>query len=465
MPAGSAGASAAAPAAGARARRSARDATAASLGRTSGRMSRLLRLGAGETIAGRVARRLAPTLPAALAGRLADGVVVVSGTNGKTTTAAMIEAIARAHGIACVTNRSGSNMPAGIIGALLSSDGARLGVFEVDEMALPALVPVLRPRVLVITNVFRDQLDRFGEPETVVGLFAEASAILGPRAQIVLNGDDPNLAGVSWAREARSYGVRLPCQDDPHGGGEPELCPACGETLVAETRTFAHLGVFRCSRCGWRSPAPDFVGHIVERDGLASIGLELGGTTVTVAVGGAYNAYNVVAAVAASDALGFDRGETLRCLSRFRPRFGRLERMCVDGCRVLIALAKNPAGANAILSELGCNRWGAIVIAVNDLAADGRDVSWIWDVEFELLAGLRLPVIAAGRRADEVALRLRYAGIAAARCETSPAAAVKAAARLAGGSEVSVLATYTAMLDLRRSVLGRSKAVLDAPDG
>jgi UDP-N-acetylmuramyl tripeptide synthase len=428
-------------------------------------MSRLLRLGAGETIAGRVTRRLAPSLPESLASGLADGVIVVSGTNGKTTTSAMIEAIARAHGIACVTNRSGSNMPAGIAGALLFSGGARLGVFEVDEMALPAVIRMLQPRVVVLTNVFRDQLDRFGEPETVAGLFATASALLGARARIVLNGDDPNLAGVPWPREATFYGVRLPSGDDPHGGGEPELCPACGGALVAETRTFAHLGVFRCSRCEWRSPPPDLVGRIVERDGLASIGLEVGGTTFTVAAGGAYNAYNAVAAIAAADALGFDRDKTIGALSRFRPRFGRLERMRVGDCSVLLALAKNPAGANAILSELGSGGSGAIVIAVNDLAADGRDVSWIWDVEFELLAGLSVPVIAAGTRADEVALRLRYAGIPVALSESSPAAAVKAAARLAGGSDVSMLATYTAMLDLRRSVLGRTKAVVDAPDG
>jgi UDP-N-acetylmuramoyl-L-alanyl-D-glutamate--2,6-diaminopimelate ligase len=194
---------------------------------------------------------------------------------------------------------------------------------------------------------------------------------------------------------------------------------------------------------------------------LTGASLEVDGTPAAVGLGGLYNAYNAAAAITTADVLGIARSSSLSALTSFRPRFGRQERMLVDGVEALIVLAKNPAGANAILAELGPGDFGAIVVALNDLAADGRDVSWIYDVDYELLRGVGAPTIAAGRRARDIAIRLRYAGATPLGAYRDPARAVRAAVALGHGG-VLVLATYTAMLELRRSFTGgRGASVAD----
>jgi UDP-N-acetylmuramyl tripeptide synthase len=434
--------------------------------------SRGLRLGGGTSLPGLVIERLAPSFVERRAAALPSGVVVVSGTNGKTTTVAMIASILEGEGHTVITNSSGANLFRGVATALLDMpDRASVGVFEVDEGALPRLVPALRPSVLVLTNVFRDQLDRFGEPETVAGLMADAVGQLPAGSTVVANADDPLLwHSVRLARRL-GFGVRSGRTDSadapspPESGGEPEICPACGSGLRYRERTVAHLGASSCPRCGWSTAPPRFRADVRGPVRLGSMAIVIAGRGLLLPMGGLHNAYNAAAAVAAASAMGVPVGRAAHALEGFHAKFGRSEELELDGTPLRLVLMKNPAGAAALLQQVCAEpRVGSVVVAVSDRPADGRDISWIWDAPFERLAPTRVPVVAAGRRAAEVALRLKYAGIQPSATAREPLAALRTAVTAARGrGPVVVLATYSAMLDVRRAVLGsRSASVADA---
>ena len=441
------------------------DIVAFAVGRSVGACSRVLRLGAGETISGRVAVRISPDIASRMVSTFDGGIIVVSGTNGKTTTASMIRAVAESHGIACAGNRSGSNLLGGVVGGLLGAEApAALGVFEVDEAALPAVAPALGTTVLVLTNVFRDQLDRFGEPEAVVSLFRDTVAGLPAGATVIVNGDDPALARIGNDRRTVRFGARVDHYLKAQAGAEPELCPECASPLDPVVRTIAHLGTFRCSVCSWSNDHADVVADVLERRGLNSIALSLDDERFVLHAGGTHNAYNAAAAVAVGDILGLERHDVADALARFRPAFGRGETIVLDGIRVVLTLAKNPAGANAVLSELATSDVAALVLAINDRAADGRDVSWIWDMDPELIRTLEVPVVVSGRRASEAALMLRCGDVAVAgsRGRVAKAVELAAALRTTAGSIV-VVATYTAVLELRRAIIGGAAGAIAEP--
>jgi UDP-N-acetylmuramyl tripeptide synthase len=435
---------------------SARDGLAAALARTAGRVLRVTGAGAGSALPGLVVERASPGYLRRRAAALTDGIVAVSGTNGKTTTSSMLRAILRAEGIATVGNESGSNLKRGIASAMLDApDAARLGVLEIDEAALPALVPELRPRLVVLTNVFRDQLDRYGETETVANLLAAALRRLPSGAAVVANADDPLLWNA--AREFGAVGFGL----EPIAGAvgeradaEPETCPRCGARLEYLGRTIAHLGQVRCPACSWASTAPEFRGRVERQDGVSAITVEISGHEVALRLGGVHNAYNAVAAVAAASLLGVPVPRAAEALRSFAPRFGRAEEVRLDDRPAWILLMKNPAGAGVVIDEVVADaRIGAVVVAVSDNVADGRDISWIWDADFERLSAAGAPLVPAGRRAADVAVRLRYAGATPLPAQADPLAAMRSAmAACAPPSGVGVLATYTAMLDLRASL-------------
>jgi len=445
-----------------------RDVAAIALARATGTTSRALRLGAGETVSGRVAARVSPGLAPRLASAFPDGVVLVSGTNGKTTTAAMIRSIVEAAGRSCAGNRSGSNLFGGVVGGLVQGwADSDLGVFEVDEAALPHVVAATRPRGLLLTNVLRDQLDRFGEPERVTRLFADAVAALPPDAVVVSNADDPSLSDIAGGRRSVTFGAKV--QDEaaqaaigPLGGAEPELCPACASPLRAKARSIAHFGRFTCARCEWSSRDPVVDVIVEERRGLHGVVARVDGERLVLRVGGVHNAYNAAAAIAMTGALGVKRREAVEALSRFRPAFGRGETFRIGDRRVVLTLVKNPAGANSIIAELG--DVGAVVLAINDREADGRDVSWIWDIEVDLVRSRDVPVVTAGRRRAEASLLLHSAAVRVAASERRIDRAIELAATMGSpGAPVVVLATYTAMVEVRRSLLGGRTAALAAP--
>jgi UDP-N-acetylmuramyl tripeptide synthase len=399
---------------------------------------------------------------------LPDGSVVVSGTNGKTTTASMLQSILRAEGVTFVANRSGANLRGGVVSALLLAEPkARMGIFEVDEAAAPSVVADLRPRLLVLTNVFRDQLDRFGEPERVTAILRRAAEALPEGSTVIANADDPLL----WAalEGLRTVGFSVLGE----GGGvehaadaEPEACFRCGGDLRFERRTMANLGSARCDRCGWESGTGLYAATLVLRGGLEGSVVEICDELLTLPLGGIHNVYNAAAAIAAACELGISPSRAIAGLEAFSPRFGRAEYLMFEGKHIWLALVKNPVGASVIIREV-CqdDRIGAVVIAISDREADGRDVSWIWDADFERFCSLEVPVVVAGTRAADVAVRLKYAGRLPAEVQTAPLAAVRAAIdRCRPDGLVAVLATYTAMLDLREAVTGnRSTRVEDGP--
>ena len=430
-PAGTAtGTQPAAPAERVPARAAIADAIVATAARSCGRIVRTARLGAGPSLPGRLADRLGPGFLERRAAALPDGVIVVSGTNGKTTTAAMIHAMLRANGMEVVANQSGANMSGGVVGAFLDAPAdARIAVLEVDEGALPAITRRVRPRVLVLTNIFRDQLDRFAEPERVGALLASAVDSLPAGATVIANADDPVLWEAVRGASPVGFGLTGVADATAEGSaGEPSACPRCGSGLDHVYRTLAHLGSARCPTCGWRSARPSHAGRIVAEGGIRGLVLEEGGAVVTLPLGGVHNAYNAVAALATASAMGLPRGEAVAALERFQPRFGRSEDIEFAGRALWLGLIKNPAGTGAVLRSIARDpAVGAVVISINDRAADGRDVSWIWDAEFERLASSGIPLIPAGRRAEEMALRLKYAGASPGPAEREPLRAISSA--------------------------------------
>ena len=428
------------------------------LARGARRASRLTRSGAGTSAPGVVIQRLDPGFVSRRAARLDGGTVVVSGTNGKTTTAAMIASILRAERGEVVANESGSNLFRGVAAALaFAPSRARAGVFEVDEGALARVVPALRPRVLVLTNVFRDQLDRFGEPEIVARLLGDAARAMPPGSAVVANADDPLL----WdaVQDLGPIGYGIAAEERIAAGvsdAEPEVCPRCGGALDYERRTIAHLGAARCARCGWRSAEPAFLASVAGASSFERMSLEVRDARVELGLGGLHNAYNAAAAVAASSAFGIPVDRAAAGLHEFSARFGRTERLDLDGMRVWVLLMKNPAGASVVVRQVVTEpSVGAAILMVNDRSADGRDVSWIWDAEFEPLVRRGMPIVASGVRAADVAVRLKYAGGEPVAVEADARRALEAARSFVpAGRDVAVLATYTAMLDLRAAALG-----------
>ncbi len=436
-------------------------------------MSRLVGAGSGSSLPGRIVQSLSPGYLQRRADGLPFGSVVVSGTNGKTTTASMLRAILARRGLVVTGNDTGANLHSGVASALLwAPPHAEVGAFEVDEGALLEIVSLVRPRVLVLTNVFRDQLDRFGEPEHVADLLGRAARALPAGGIVVANADDHGLWRSVEDLGPVGFGVALPAGDPAwdrgQGGveGEPETCWTCGGALEFDHRTFAHLGAARCGRCGWAWTRPPFQGRVVG-GALEWTGFEIADTPVTLGIGGVHNVYNAAAAIAAAAALGIDPAESSAALKAYRPRFGRNELLELDGHRVFLALTKNPAGAKVTIDQVVSDpRVGAVVVSVNDRIADGRDISWIWDADFERLVERRLPVVASGRRAADVAVRLKYAGATPEPVEPDPLAAVRAAqAACPPDHFVAVLATYTAMLDVRRvGAGGRAHRLVDSGD-
>jgi UDP-N-acetylmuramyl tripeptide synthase len=436
-----------------------------------GKLARLAlqALGRGATaLPGIVALEVEPNVIASLSATLTHGTVCVSGTNGKTTTTRMLSDIVRATGWAPVHNRSGSNLDRGIAAALLADAtwGGELrgdiGVFEIDEASVPRVLTRLVPRVLVVTNLFRDQLDRYFEIDALARRIAEAIARLPDTTTLVLNADDPIVAYLGNAHRGPvlMFGV-----DDPAVGGtvpqaisDATRCPRCKQPLRYTRVILAHVGDWRCDHCGLERPRRDLAAAAV-RLGPNASELRLAGVVggaiddVVVPVPGLYNAYIALAALAAARALDIGLPTGIRALKGFKPAFGRLEIVEAEGRRLRLVLVKNPAGFNAAIGALlETDRRPRILGALNDRDADSRDVSWIWDADFEALAPRIEHATVTGLRGRDLALRLKYAGVPKDRVNVVDGwiPAMRAAIDATpAGDELVVIATYTAMLSLR----------------
>jgi UDP-N-acetylmuramyl tripeptide synthase len=436
--------------------------------RAVGRLSRLARRGGGTTFPGKLLWRLDPEAVDRLAGRLPLGSALVSATNGKTTTAAMVAEIL-APRARLAHNRAGANLLSGVASALLDARGAELGLFEVDEAALPEVARRLRPRAVCLGNLFRDQLDRYGELELVAERWRAAVRELDGDATLVVNADDPQVGDLARERPGSiAFGVDDPSVARPglEHAADSKWCIACGTPYRYAAAYVGHLGDYACPSCGHARPPLDVAARSLELRGLERSSFDLvgphGSRRIDLPLPGLYNVYNALAAASLSFALGATADEVATGLAAFSPAFGRFERIRIGERTLLMLLVKNPAGANeAVRTLVAGARPRLAVVALNDGIADGRDVSWIWDVDFEpLLAGLER-LVATGDRAAELALRFKYGGLPDDAIEVVPRldrALDRGLELTEPGGELVVLPTYTAMLELRGIVAERGFA-------
>jgi UDP-N-acetylmuramyl tripeptide synthase len=433
--------------------------------RAASRLSRLAGAGGGTTLPGKLLWKLDPGAIDALAARLPHGAAVVSATNGKTTTTAMAAEIL-GPGRRLAWNRSGANLVSGVASTLLAQRDAELGLLEVDEGALPEVVRRVRPRAVLLGNLFRDQLDRYGELEHVAERWRAATAALPVETVLIVNGDDPRVGDLAHGRTgAVAFGI-----DDPRHSraalqhaADSRYCVRCGRPYEFAAAYVGHLGDYRCPACGHTRPELQLRAREIELHGLeaASFLLETpqGSTRVRLPLPGLYNVYNALGAAGLALALGASLDDVRGGLERFGAAFGRFERIPAGERTLLLLLIKNPAGANEVVHTLlEGGAPGLLFVALNDAIADGKDVSWIWDVDFEPLLARAERLIASGDRAAELGVRCVYGGLAEDALEVVPqleAAVDRGLALTPPGGELVVLPTYTAMLALQKIVSER----------
>jgi UDP-N-acetylmuramyl tripeptide synthase len=433
-----------------------------------GRLSRLAGAGGGTTVPGKLLWKLDPGAIDRLAARLPLGSAIVSATNGKTTTAAMAASILGGR-VRLAHNRAGANLMSGVASTLIHARGAELGLFEVDEAALPEVAERVRPGAVCLGNLFRDQLDRYGELEHVAERWRTSVHELPATTALAVNGDDPQVGDLAHERPgAIVFGLddaRIARPSLQHAA-DSKYCIRCGTPYEYVSAYVGHLGDYHCPACGHARPPLEIVARDLELDGLESVAFTLvtpaGTARIALAVPGLYNVYNALAAASLAHALGASLDDIAAGLGAFRAAFGRFERIAVGERRVLMLLIKNPAGANeAVRTIVDGAAPKVAVIGLNDAIADGRDVSWIWDVDFEpLLAGLDR-LVATGDRAAELALRFKYGGLDPRAIDVVPAldnALDRGLELVPPGGELVVLPTYTAMLALRKIVADRGFA-------
>ena len=444
--------------------------------------SRVLKRGGGSTYPGVVARRVDPKVLAKLSRRLTRGSVAITGTNGKTTTTRMVSEILRATGVGVVNNSTGANLVTGVTAALISDaslsgrPASEMGVFEVDEASAPGVAAEAELFILAVLNLFRDQLDRYGELAYVGKVIASAFEDLSPIGAVVLNADDPLVASLGrGAKKAVFFGVDDPALDTGtlQHVADSKDCPVCGTALSYDAVYFGHVGTYRCPNCSFARPEPLYVARNVRMDGPKGTDFLLttpeGEYEARIGLPGLYNVYNALSAAAVSGESGVRSEVVVRGLRGFSGAFGRVERVKAGEKEVFLLLIKNPVGFNEILrtfvaspnDKAMADTARHVLIAINDNHADGRDVSWLWDVDFEMLAGTRVNAsprfFVSGIRAEDMAVRLKYAELPVGDVIPDRKDALLAALDATPpGETLYVLPTYTAMLELRQtlSVLG-----------
>ena len=441
--------------------------------RAVGELARRAGRGGGTSLPGKVLIRLEPHAIAELSSRLSRGCAVISATNGKTTTASMAASILERAGIALVHNRAGANMAGGVASTLLSAARSRgqikgeLGLFEVDEFWLDRLTAELEPRALLLGNLFRDQLDRYGELDTIADRWSAVTRSLPAGTQLALNADDPLIADLGRGIDGVTYfgvedaSVAMP---EMQHAADSKHCRNCGAAYIYDAIYLGHLGRYRCPSCGAQRPRPAIAAEQIVLDGTRGASFRLrtpgGSVDVRLPLPGLYNIYNALGAAALCLGLGVSPDQIVAGLEAVRAAFGRAETVRIGDAELRILLVKNPAGANEILRTLALEGSELDLLGIlNDRTADGRDVSWVWDADFEVLAPHVRQLTCAGTRAAELAVRMKYAGVPVQRLsvvhELGAALDGAVAARSTGSGTLFVLPTYTALLELRDLLAAR----------
>ncbi|MDV2996073.1 MAG: Lipid II isoglutaminyl synthase (glutamine-hydrolyzing) subunit MurT [Chroococcidiopsis sp. SAG 2025] len=425
---------------------------------------RSLRLGAASVLPGEIARRLQPKLLQLLSCQVKQGVILIAGTNGKTTTSLLLRTMLERQGWRVVHNAAGANLENGLMTALLQNTNpigsldADFAILEVDENIVPKVLAPLQPRLILALNLFRDQLDRYGEVDTISRRWGQAIAPLPSETIIVANADDPTLAdmGQQLNQNVLFFGLSEPehyLDEIPHAV-DSIYCPSCGTRLVYQGVYLSHQGDYNCPNCGFRKPSLAIDSREWEQ---ILIGL--------------YNKYNTLAAVLAAQQLGVDKAIIRDTIANFQAAFGRAEELQVRGKHVRILLSKNPVGMNETIRAVNevserkikeeSHQLAPVLMVLNDRIPDGTDVSWIWDVDTEKLVERGGTLIVSGDRVYDMALRLRYSQpqidskMNLVVKEDLKEAIATALAQTPANETLHILPTYSAMLEVREILTGR----------
>lgn len=396
------------------------------------------------------ALKICPDIIRLLSSQLRCGVIAVCGTNGKTTTNNMLSSLLEQGSKRVVCNSYGANMQAGVATALIASASwlgklnADYATMEVDELSTIKVFPHLQPDFMLITNLFRDQLDRYGEIDLTLS-YLKKGLDSSPKTRLILNADDPLLAafGKESGRECIWYGIGEESGNEQEAASEGKFCTFCGKELVYDYHHYSQLGNYRCE-CGFARPEPQYDATDLSLE--EGISFTVKDRTFSVPYRGFYNVYNILAAYAAAAEIGADVSRAQEAFDAYRPQVGRMETFMLGGKKLILNLAKNPAGFNqAISTVMTDSAKKSVIIAINDKANDGKDITWLWDVNFEALADENtLSITAGGMRYLDLYLRLKYGSIGNIRREESMETAIRNA--LAEESEVVyLLANYTAL--------------------
>lgn len=430
-------------------------------------LSQLTKRGSGSALPGLVAQKFDPNIITKLAAKLPGGIILVTGTNGKTTTAKMIAGILEQDGNKVVYNFNGSNLSRGLASILIQHTnfwGTRMdggvGLFEVDEATMPEIVGLLKPTAIVVTNLFRDQLDRYGEVDKTAAIIGHALE-LTPDAKVFLNADDPLVASLcKYNKNVAYFGIDDDYKTLSKGAIDSRNCLSCGAELSFNPRYFGHLGNYTCTKCGASRPPLRYslrdLNFTVESS-EASLVTPTFSEKISIQLPGLYNLYNALAAGALAEYLKVPKGSIIYALNNISAAFGRMEKISLgDGKNVFLMLVKNPTGFTQTIETLVCDKKPkSILIALNDNFADGTDVSWIWDAEMEIIKDYAKEVIVSGIRGEDMLLRLKYADFDMAKVvldKNLKSALDKGIANLSANETLYILPTYTAMLDIRKTL-------------
>ncbi len=434
-------------------------------------LCRFTGVGGGLTLPGLVAEKISPQILTKITKSLKNGSIIITGTNGKTTTVKMLANILARSGFKVVYNHSGSNLTRGLVSALIEKSNlfgkieADIGVFEVDEGTIPEAVVKINPKIILVTNLFRDQLDRYGELDRTREIIGKAISN-SKESLIILNADDPLVASLAnylqdkEKRKVAYFGIddeTYTTQIKEHAA-DSEGCPKCGGIFNYQARFFSQTGKYKCSKCGFNRPSPQIKVLKLKIKGVSGIDLKINTLTKQIElktpIFGFYNVYNILAAVSIASVLKIDAQKIKEGLEVFKSAFGRLEKVDINNKNLYLLLVKNPAGFNQVIKTLNSDiNSKGIILALNDNLADGTDISWVWDVDLEFLDKNFDFIITSGMRAEDMALRLKYSGIDLNKIiiqndlEKSLYQAIK---KLKLNQNLYVLPTYTAMMEIRK---------------
>ncbi|MEM6610852.1 MAG: Mur ligase family protein [Cyanobacteria bacterium P01_C01_bin.72] len=420
---------------------------------------RTLGLGAASVLPGEISRRLHDRLLPLLFEQVSQGVILVVGTNGKTTTSLLLKQILSDRGYEVIHNSSGANLINGLITALLASAditgkiAADYAILEVDENILPLLLKDCEPKYILALNLFRDQLDRYGEVDTIALRWGKAIASLPEDTTIVLNADDPTLSslGQGLKQKVLYFGLNEPelyLDEIPHAV-DSIYCPRCGHLLDYQGVYLSHLGDYQCPSCGFAKSEVT----ITSKDHPQILI-------------GVYNKYNTLAASVLTQEIGIETTDIYRTVGNFKAAFGRAEELEIEQKQVRIMLAKNPVGMNETIRAVNkikqAGNSDVTLLVLNDRIPDGTDVSWIWDVDTEELVKLGGTLVVSGDRVYDMALRLAYSSESAAAknfqlvVKESLPEAINTALEFTNPTEtLHIIPTYSAMLEVREVLVGR----------